>query len=255
MPQSEKVFHEFWREIKSDILCEHFKVLIRLPLAIIGAIVVVRLLRCAGIGVDEELRQYECSIVLNPILLFESLMSFFPIMMKGIVAAMPFLFCAVLYLEWDRYKKDEASHLGGYWGWTVPNRPWSRSNFERLVTGQAWEGHPNLSFKALDAHSAQVTGTWSDAEILRIIQGVSRRYTSLLRKPRRQSPDGIEWHFLINGGDELTITFERTTPNTSNWRLTVQLYEWAGRRQPPRLAQTHTTEFVLQANGEAKPSI
>lgn len=244
--QSYFSFKDFWHQIGEAYLKAVLKTIALLPFVICGAFTLLILFRCFT-----EQGDFYCNHLLS-LDLFRFLYVQTPTLLKAMLFGLPPILLAVLYLEWDKYKKDEAPHLGGYWGWTVPNRPWSRSNFERLITGQAWEGYPNLNFKALDAHSAQVTGTWSDEALLRIIKGVSRRYTSLLRKPRHQTPDSVEWHFLINGGDELTLTFERAMPNTSNWRLRVQLYAWAGRRQPPRLAQTHTTEFVVQATNEGQ---
>lgn len=238
-------FSLFWMEHKKYVFDYTIKFLWAYPLALIFGGFLTLIIH-AALPSNEVVNFYK----LQDFLIKQTWVDIYPKFIYGIflgyVIALPVIHLSVLYLEWDKYKKDEAPHLGGYWGWTVPNRPWSRSNFQRLITGEAWAKYPQLTFHANDEKSSTVTGRWTDEELLRIINGISRRYTSFLRKPLNQTADLVEWHFLINGGDELRLKFERLLVEPTHWTLTVGLYEWAGRKQPPRLAQTHVTKFVLE---------
>ena len=160
------------------------------------------------------------------------------------MATLPTLLAVILYLEWLKYKEDKAPGAGGYYGWTVPSPSWVRLNLQRLVDGSAWSKHTALKFEKVSESEALVRGSWTDEEMDDIVRGISRRFTSFLRKPVCRADGLTEWHFLVTNGDELRLRFERMQGGRSGWQLTASSYEWVGRRAPARLIQVHVTRFL-----------
>lgn len=246
-----KTFREFWAEVKTPFLWVCIKVFTRLPVAIIAAIVVIRAMQCAGWMGDESDRAVACAEILVPKVLVANIFAFLPKLFIMMLVGLPWLLLGALYLEWNQYKKDQPPGFGVYGMRTAPNGGWMRLNFNRLVTGKAWEEYDNVQLNRISDSENQLGGNFSDHKILAMTQAVSKRFTSFLRHPTIESAECIEWHIHARSGEEVRLRLEQTAKERQAWVLTACLYEWTGRKQPARLIQTHVTRFGLSTDAAA----
>ena len=247
VPQA-KTFRDFWAEVKTPFLRDCVKIFIRLPVAIVAAIVVIRAMQCAGWMGDESDRAVACAEIWAPKVLASNIVNFLPKLFMLMVVGLPWLLLGGLYLEWDKYKKDKPHGFGVYGMRTAPNGGWMRLNFDRLVTGKAWEKYDDVQLNKISDSENHLCGHFTDQEVMVMVKAVSRRFTSFLRKPTVENAQCIEWHIHANSGEEVRLRLEPVATDKLPWVLTAYLYEWAGRKQPARLIQTHVTRFGLSTD-------
>lgn len=248
MSVQENSFRQFWSEVGNSFLYASLKSIILLIPAIFVASLVLVIFACLN---SSDIRNdSNCSMLMSPKELFHTTGYALPHLFKIIFAGAPPILLGVLYLEWDRYKKDEASwftHGKGCEG------PPGYSRRLKLMQGTALSmGGKVYEAAVIDENHKRYAGVFSEEELLRYVR---RQYARSENKPLHDSPERLDWAIRQNNGTEVHIELRRLEKTPTQWVMVTRFYEWAGRRQPPRLAQTHTTEFVLQANGEAKPSI
>lgn len=164
----------------------------------------------------------------------------------GYVICLPIIHLSVLYLEWDKYKKDRPHSFGVYGRRTAPNGGWLLSNFERIVSGKAWEKFVDVQLHKISDSETQLRGNFTDQEIITMVKAASKRFTSFLRKPNIETDRCLEWHIHANSGEEVKLRLERCADAAHNWILTASRYDWAGRKNSPTLVEAHTTKFVVR---------
>lgn len=165
----------------------------------------------------------------------------------GYVIALPIIHLSVLYLEWDKYKKDEASWFTHGKGCEGPPGYTRRLKW---VMAASWDidAHTLVAVDMGERHK-RYEGHFSEDALLREIR---RKFARSENKPTEDTETSIRWRIIQNNGREVHIHLQRQPLEPVTWVMTTQFYEWVGRRQPPRLAQTHTTEFVVQATNEGQ---
>jgi hypothetical protein len=249
MVEHTQSFGEFWGEIRRPFALGSIKTLVLFPVAVLIAIPVVQVFQCVGWMGNESQRITVCAELLNPTVLISNIMAFVPTLLKGTLAALPWVFLAVLYLEWDKYKKDEASWFTHGKGCEGPPGYTRRLKW---VMAASWDidAHTLVAVEMGERHK-RYEGQFSEDALLREIR---RKFARSENKPTEDTETSIRWRIVQNNGREVHIHLQRQPIEPVTWVMTTQFYEWAGRRQPPRLAQTHTTEFVLQATNEGQSS-
>jgi hypothetical protein len=246
MATHDQTFCDFWTEIKVPFLRDCVKAFIRFPIAIVIAIVVIRAMQCSGWMGDESDRSVACAEILRPMILASNIKAFLPILLIATLAGLPWLLLGAFYLEWDKYKKDRPHSFGVYGRRTAPNGGWLVSNFERIVSGKAWEKFVDVQLHKISDSETQLRGNFTDQEIITMVKAASKRFTSFLRKPNIETDRCLEWHIHANSGEEVKLRLERSADAAHNWILTASRYDWAGRKNPPTLVETHTTKFVVR---------
>jgi hypothetical protein len=85
----------------------------------------------------------------------------------------------------------------------------------------------------------QIQGEFTEEEI----REYAKRVVGWWHKPIRSDDLGMHWHLFIRNGDEVQI-YQARNAQSGAWSMRVEFYEWAGRRNPAQLVQTHITEFM-----------
>jgi len=238
-------FGAFLRECRAPLGAAFLKLLIRLPLALLLAFVLFLLLNELSTEAGDQ-RFYRLSDFLRAEAWADLNTRLWTGLLVAYLVVLPIWVAQVLYLEWDKYKKDKPSGFI-YGGWLNPNRPWVLSNLERLAANTPWQGVAGVHIQQLGPDHSRATAEWREAQVLALVQGVVRRLTSLLRKPVEQREGLVRWHILANSGDELHITLKRQPTGHGDWVLSVDYHEWVGRTTPVRLMRSVVTEFVCGA--------
>lgn len=239
-------FQEFWTEIGEGFLKAASKsILLFLP-AVFLAVYVVLIWTC--LDPSDPQRERACHVAINPSVWMEAFVEGLPRTLKLMAAGIPPILLGILYLEWDKYKKDKPHGFGVYGRRTAPNGGWMLSSFDRIVTGRAWEKYDNVHLNRISDSENHLCGNFSNLEVVAMVKAASRRFTSFLRKPTISEPECIEWHIHANSGEEVTLRFEQVAGKTQSWILTACLFEWSGRQQSARLVKRHVTRFFLSDN-------
>ncbi len=236
-------FKDFWHQIGEAYLKAVLKTIALLPFVICGAFTLLILLRCFT-----EQGDFYCNYLLS-LDLFRFFYAQTPTLLKAMLFGLPPILLAVLYLEWDKYKKDEASWFTHGKGCEGPPGYTRRLKW---VMAASWDidAHTLVAVEMGECHK-RYEGQFSEDALLREIR---RKFARSENKPTEDTETSIRWRIVQNNGREVHIHLQRQPIEPVTWVMTTQFYEWAGRRQPPRLAQTHTTEFVLQATNEGQSS-
>jgi hypothetical protein len=235
-------FSDFWSGIGKSFLIAALKAkiyfLITLPLLVIF----FRWIQCNGWwGYTDPVKTDACVDMAYPFLYWTRILGDFPrVVLPGFIIVL----LAILYLEWDKYKKDKPSGFGEYGRRTTPNGGWMRLNFERLTTGQAWDKYEDAHLEKINDTENHLFGNFTDQEIVAMTKAASKRFTNFLRKPTVETSKCIEWHIHASSGDEVKLRLENVAETRSSWVLTASFFEWAGRRKPAQLTQTHVTRFL-----------
>jgi len=239
-------FAEFWREIRQDYFRGLVKSLVYTSIAVFVVIAVLLGGGCLGFLSELGLNESACVNLRQPAELLSRYLLGLPVFM-GVLTG---LSSGVIYLEWDKYKRDKPSGFI-YGGWLNPNRPWVLNNLDRLAANTPWRGVTGAQIQQIEPDHSRVVAEWTDQQVLMLVQGFVRRLTSILRKPVEQRDGLVRWHILANSGDELHIILKRLPTSHGDWVLSVDYHEWVGRTTPARLRRSVVTEFVCVA--VAKP--
>lgn len=232
-------FADFWREIRQDYFRGLLKSLAYASIAVFVVIAVLLGGECLGLLSELGLKESACANPRQPAEFLSRYLLGLPVFWMVLTA----LSTGVIYLEWDKYKKDKPSGFI-YGGWLNPNRPWVLSNLDRLAANTPWQGVAGTQIQQVGLDHSRVVAEWTDEQVLMLVQGVVRRLTSILRKPVEQHDGLVRWHILANSGDELHITLKRQPTASGAWVLSVDYHEWAGRSTPARLMRSVVTDFV-----------
>ena len=237
-------FPDFWSEIGKSFLIGALKATIYFLIILPLLVIFFRWIQCNGWwGYTDPVKTHACVDMAHPFLYWTRILGEFPrVFLPGFIIVL----LAILYLEWDKYKKDLPSGFGMYLGWTVPSGGWMRANFERLVSTQAWAKFQEIEAVYISESEAHLRGAFSDQRITDMTKGISKRITSFLRDSQIDEADCMEWLIHANSGEELKLRLEREEGDAS-WQLTASLFEWNGRKQPARLIKTHVTRFLNTA--------
>lgn len=239
-----KSFSDFWSEIGRSFLIAVLKAKLYFLITMPVLIILFRWVQCKGWwGYSEPVKSQACVDMAHTFLYWTRILADFP---KVFLPGFFIVLLAILYLEWDKYKKDRPPSFGVYGRRTAPNGGWLLSNFERIVSGKAWEKFVDVHLHKISDSETQLRGNFTDQEIITMVKAASKRFTSFLRKPNLETDRCLEWHIHANSGEEVKLRLERSADAAQNWILIASRFDWAGRINPPTLVETHTTEFVVR---------
>lgn len=245
-PSNERSFADFWREFGPTYLAVCLRVAWQLPLAVLVAGFLARMLQCYGSDVVK--REIACAALSRPWAMVLSWVDFIPY----VFLLMPIGLLPILYLEWLKYRKDEPSAFT-HGGWTSPNRPWTLANLQRLSDNVAWRDQEGLEIQKLGEFHSRVLGKLTEEEAIRLAKSFVKRLTTFMPKAQENAGNSLRWRIRVMSGDELDVLLFRTQHQAVIWTLRVEFYEWAGRKNPPKLARTYVTEFVCSSSGSTRP--
>jgi hypothetical protein len=246
MIMAAKTFSAFWSEIGRSFLIAALKAKLYFLITLPVLVILLRWAQCNGWwGYTEPVKSQACVDMAYPFLYWTRILADFPrVFLPGFVIVL----LAILYLEWDKYKKDKPQGFGVYGMRTAPNGGWLLSNFERIVSGKAWEKFAGVELHKVSDSENHLRGHFTDQEIINMVKAVTKRFTSFLRKPTIETNCCIEWHIHANSGEEVKLRLERRLGASQIWILIASRFDWVGRNQPPRLVETHHTEFVASSS-------
>lgn len=160
----------------------------------------------------------------------------------GYVICLPIIHLSVLYLEWDKYKKDRPSDFthGKCEG------PPGYTRRLKWVNASLWD-IAGQSIPAIDFGNQRkrYEGAFSEDELL---SSLRRKFARTENKPVEDSESLIRWRIVQNNGQEVHIDLQRQDAQPTYWVMTTKFHEWAGRNLPPRLVDIHHTEFVAMGS-------
>lgn len=245
-PSDERSFAVFWGEFGRTYLAVCLRVAWQLPLAVLVAGFLARLLQCYGS--EEVKREIACAALNHPWAMVLSWVEFIPY----VFLLMPIGVLPILFLEWLKYRKDEPSAFT-HGRWTHPNRPWTLANLKRLADNIPWRDQKGLEAHKINDFHSRITGNLTEADAIRFGKSFVKRLTTFMPKPDEQTADRLHWRIRVVSGDELDVLLSRSHVGSVTWTLRVEFYEWAGRKNPPRLAHTYITEFVCSGPSSTQP--
>jgi hypothetical protein len=228
-------FGDFWHEAGRRYLRFCLTMAAYLPLAILAGMFAARALQCY-FHID-NIVAIACADLSRPAEMLDRWFRLLP----EIYLLIPIVFFAALYLEWDKYVKDEPSYFthGTFWCQSKPwMLHWKRQFSEKTIYlgGVAWQtvevapGHRlaqgGFSAKAMRDYAKKLAGWWN--------------------KPKESTTNHTHWCILIRNGDEVHIHLQQESGEPATWTLRTEFYQWAGRKNPPTLVETQITEFVPQ---------
>lgn len=231
-------FYLFWQEHKKYVLSGTIRIIWALPLALIlgGALTLVlnEVLHSAGLYELSDFALKKTWVDVYPRFLYGVFL--------GYVIGLPIYLLSVLYLEWDKYKKDKPSDF------THGKRegPPGYTRRFKWVNASLWD-IAGQAIPAIDLGNQlkRYEGAFSEDELL---SSLRRKFARTENKPIEDSESLIRWRIVQNNGQEVHIDLQRQDAQPTYWVMTTKFHEWAGRNLPPRLVDTHHTEFVAMGS-------
>ncbi|MDZ4282053.1 MAG: hypothetical protein U1C04_14950 [Hydrogenophaga sp.] len=226
-------FDDFWHETRRPYIRFCLTMAVYLPLAILAGMFAARALQCY-LHVD-NIVAVACADLWHPRGMFDRWLHLLP----EIYLLIPVVLLAALYLEWDKYRKDEPSYFthGTFWCQSKPWVDFWKKQFSELTIRL---GEAALEAVEVAPGHRLVRGDFSEKEVL----AYSRKLAGWWNKPKESMAEHTRWQILIRNGDEVHIHLHRHPGETTTWTLRTESYQWAGRKSPPTLVETHITEFV-----------
>lgn len=230
-------FAGFWQEVRTPYIKLCISIAWRLPLFVLLGLPIVAISKCYG-WLDQP-DPHACAILQNPSIALARL--------TDVVALQLYLwfllvgYALILYLEWDKYRKDEPSYLTHSKGCEGP--PGYTRRLKVVSDDSLTMDSMVLHADVLSSNHRRYRGAFSEATLIRYIR---QRFARTENKPTTDSADHVHWHIRQNNGNEVRIDLTRQE-GISTWTLRTEFYQWSGRKSPPTLAETHITEFVPQA--------
>ena len=230
-------FSEFWIEIRRPFLVATFKALIYFVITLPLTVIFLRWVQCNGWwGYTDPVKTGACVDMAYPFLYWTRILSDFP---KVFLPGFMVVLLAILYLEWDKYKKDKPSAFTHEKGCEGPPGYTRRLKW---VQACAWEiAGQTIAAIQIDERRKRYEGAFSQEELLRALR---RKFARSENKPVEETESRIQWRIVQNNGREVHIDLQRQQTPYPAWIMQTQFFEWAGRKQPPSLVETHITEFV-----------
>jgi hypothetical protein len=227
-------FQEFWQQSRRRYLRFCFAMAVNLPLAILAGMFAARGLQCY-LHVD-NIVAIACADLSHPMGMLVRWLHLVP----EIYLLMPIVLAAALYLEWSQYRKDEPSYFTHSKGCEGPPGYTRRL---KLVNGSTLQIEDFvLQAEVIAAGHKRYAGDFTEAQLLRYLKG---RFARTENKPSLEASDHLQWRIRQNNGNEVGVDLKRAAGKPTTWTLRTEFYQWAGRKSPPTLVETHVTEFVL----------
>lgn len=211
-----------------------------LPVAIYVAVVLALGLKC--LGGSEPHSTIACGVLKTPQrILWDLLLNLYWILALTLIPL-----SLILYLEWRKYKEDKPSGFTHEWGCEGPpgftrRLQWVQTDFFEI---NGIRIHCELIFKE---HRRYAVGMEED----QLMKYLRRRFVRTENKPIEDTEFHTRWRIVQNTGTEVHVRLSRPSINPSTWRMETEFYEWAGRRQPPKLTATYITDFVIKNESTA----
>ena len=229
-------FREFWREIwrpatvATAKTCAYTTAIV--PLVVLG----LKWGACEGwLAYAPLIKEQACYDMSDPFGYWVNLLRDLPKLFAGA----PPILLGILYLEWDKYKKDKPS------GFTHEKGCEGHPGYTRRlkwVTADKWKiANKNIDAMSLGERRKRYQGDFNEQELLKSLR---RKFARSDNKPIEDSQDRIRWRIVQMNGREVHIDLQRTDLNPATWVMTTKFFEWAGRKTSPNLVETHTTVFV-----------
>ncbi len=228
-------FGDFWHEVRRSYLRFCLTMTAYLPLAILAGMFASRALQCY-LHVD-NIVEVACADLSRPAEMLDRWVRLLP----EIYLLMPIVFFAALYLEWEKYLKDEPSYFThsksceGPPGYTRRLKVVSGSKLEIERTA--------LEAEEIASGHRRYKGAFTEEQLLRYLR---RKFVRTENKPLADTSDHIQWRIRQNNGNEVCVDLRKISDAPTTWALRTEFYQWAGRKNPPALVETHITEFVPQ---------
>lgn len=236
-----KSFGDFWREIRKPILKAYLRIAILMPVVTVLVVLGIRLYRC-GAWNSQAQAVAECGAFYSLSIMAADIVKLYPtFLMIVVIAGIPISFLQILYLEWDKYKKDKPSGFTHEKGCEGPPGYTRRLAW---VTATSWNVEGSvIEAIEFDERRKRYQGPFNEEALIRSLR---RKFARTENKPLEDTDQAIRWRIVQNNGREVHIHLKRQAGAPPMWVMTTEFYEWAGRKNPPVLVQTHTTEFVPQ---------
>lgn len=229
-------FDDFWHETRRPYIRFCLTMAVYLPLAILAGMFAARALQCY-LHVD-NIVAVACADLWHPRGMFDRWLHLLP----EIYLLMPVVLIAALYLEWDKYRKDEPSYFTHGTFWCEGYRG-TTTRQKELQLDTSNIGRARVDALVLGKHHRRFTGDFSTDQLQRYL----REYIGWWNKPKSVSEAQKSWRILIRNGDEVHIHLQQGLQEPTTWTLRTEFYQWTGRKNPPTLVETHVTEFVPKA--------
>lgn len=239
-------FDSFWQEHKKNALTYTIRIIWQWPLALIcGGIltlIIYEAFPSPGRYQLEDLFHKQTWLDFYPRLLYAIFL--------GYIVGLPISHLAILFLEWLKYRKDEPSAFT-HGGWKIEGPPgYARRLKEVGAETFAVAGEP-LQVHVLAENHRRIEGDFSEAILL---DHLRRKFARTDNKPLVDSKDHLVWKITQSSGTEVHIDLQRQPQaDPPVWTMRTEFYEWAGRKNPPRLAHTYITEFVCSSTSSTQP--
>lgn len=246
MTAANRSFSAFWQWIWPHYRKACFRTLVGVPVASLAAITLRNALICYAIWDGDSATA--CIALRDPRSALGEIFAVWWVVLFVIAV----MLSQALLLEWLKYRKDEPSAFT-HGGWTNPNRPWTLANLQRLSDNVAWRDQEGLEIQKLGEFHSRVWGNLTEEEAIKFGKSFVKRLTTFMPKAQENSGNSLRWRIRVMSGDELDVRLFRTQQPAVIWTLRVELYEWAGRKNPPKLARTYVTEFVCSGSGSTRP--
>jgi hypothetical protein len=230
-------FGAFLRECRAPLGAAFLKLLIRLPLALLLAFVLFLLLNELSTEAGDQ-RFYRLSDFLRAEAWADLNTRLWTGLLIAYLVVLPIWGAQVLYLEWDKYKKDKPSGFTHDKGCEGPpgyvRRLKEVQSDSWALDGCAWPMQP------VGEGRYRCEGDYSQGALLKQIRGKFVRHEN---KPLTDTEHDTLWRIRQNSGTEVHVHLKRVAAEPGEWHLQVQFFEWAGRRHPPVLAKDVVLEF------------
>lgn len=243
-PSDERSFADFWKGFGPTYLAVCLRVAWQLPLAVLVAGFLARMLQCYGSDVVK--REIACAALSRPWGMVLSWVDFIPY----VFLLMPIGLLPILYLEWLKYRKDEPSAFT-HGGWSIEGPPGYTRRLKQVGADTFELAGMSLRAQVLAENHRRFEGDFSEAVLLNQLR---RKFARTDNKPVVDSKDHLAWKITQSSGTQVHIDLHRhPQADPPVWTMRTEFYEWAGRKNPPKLARTYVTEFVCSSSGSTRP--
>ncbi|NBD20316.1 hypothetical protein GTZ97_06480 [Aquabacterium fontiphilum] len=227
-------FADFWREIRQDYFRGLLKSLVYASIAVFVVIAVLLGGECLGLLSELGLKESACANLRQPAELLSRYLLGLPVFWMVLTA----LSTGVIYLEWDKYKKDKPSGFTHDKGCEGPpgyvRRLKEVEADSWVLEGRAWPLQPVVEGRY------RCEGDYSEEALVKQIRS---KFVRRENKPVTDTEHDTLWRIRQNSGTEVHVHLKRVAAEPGELHMQVQFFEWAGRRQPPVLAKDVVLEF------------
>lgn len=244
MTAANRSFSAFWQWIWPHYRKACFRTLVGVPVASLAAITLRNALVCYAIWDGDSATA--CIALRDPRSALGEIFAVWWVVLFVIAA----MLSQALLLEWLKYLKDEPSAFT-HGGWRIEGHPGYTRRLKEVGADTFELAGMSLRAQVLAENHRRFEGDFSEAVLLNQLR---RKFARTDNRPVVDSKDHLAWKITQSSGTQVHIDLHRhPQADPPVWTMRTEFYEWAGRKNPPKLARTYVTEFVCRNPSSSRP--